>query len=117
MTRFPLAPLLVAANRPTHATVAEVMGVKTTTVHQWVQRGLSTHMADRLAVAFGLHPAEVWDGWWSPELVAPPKPRADRRVKDRAYYERNRDAIQARARARRARKPCTPQDEGASVAA
>lgn len=62
--RFELAPLQHALGHPTHATLAELVGVKRATVAQWTQRGLNAHQADRIAVAVGFHPAEVWTDWW-----------------------------------------------------
>jgi hypothetical protein len=62
--RFGLAPLQDALGHPTHAMIAELAGVKRATVAQWTQRGLSAFQADRVAVAVGMHPAEVWADWW-----------------------------------------------------
>ena len=83
-TRLPFAPLedLVAGGRPRHPArgtctwcygrhrvcitvegIAERLGVTARSIHRWRQTGLDENMADRLAIAAGLHPELVWDDW------------------------------------------------------
>jgi hypothetical protein len=46
--------------------IAEVLGCHARQVWEWRHRGsLTTLWADRAAVALGLHPALIWDGWYS----------------------------------------------------
>lgn len=74
--RLPLAPLerLVATwyimagqLRAGNAaqTIADAAGVCRRTVDRWRHKGLDEATADRIAVALGYHPCEVWgDAWW-----------------------------------------------------
>ena len=89
MTRLPLAPLLarVASSivateyhrRPTWgaatfevvrfrgglAELARRTGEHPRQVQRWKHRGIPLERADSMAIALGLHPAEVWgDEWW-----------------------------------------------------
>lgn len=68
MTRYALADLLAVVGGPPHREVAHVARVEVSTVHQWVQRGLSPWQADRLAVAYGRHPVAVWPTWFEDAL-------------------------------------------------
>lgn len=47
--------------------IASAFGVSRSTVHKWSYRKvrLSAFDADRYAVAIGLHPAEIWDNWFT----------------------------------------------------
>jgi hypothetical protein len=49
------------------ATIASAFGVSRSTVQKWSYRQvrLSAFDADRYAIAIGLHPAEVWDNWFT----------------------------------------------------
>lgn len=40
------------------------LGVARRQVQRWAHRGLTVAQADVAAVALGLHPAEIWPGWW-----------------------------------------------------
>jgi hypothetical protein len=52
----------------TDAAIAEVLGCHRRQGQEWRKRGsLTTLWADRAAVALGLHPALIWDGWYSTE--------------------------------------------------
>ena len=41
----------------------ERLGVRGTTLQEYRARGLTEQVADRLATAAGLHPAQVWSSW------------------------------------------------------
>lgn len=61
---WPLEPLLQAmgTDRPLWARAGD-LGLQERQVHRLRRRGLTDEEADRLAVAAGFHPAEVWSGW------------------------------------------------------
>lgn len=60
--RFPLADLLRATRQP-KIRVQRALRVSGTTFRDYEREGLPVHVADRGAIAFGLHPALVWP-WW-----------------------------------------------------
>lgn len=60
--RWDLAPLLEAA-RTTRTGLCRKTGASGGSVYEAAKNGLSDRMADRWAIACGLHPAMVWDGW------------------------------------------------------
>lgn len=72
--RLPLAPLeTLAADRHVLGSLrlAEVAGVCPSVVRRWRTTGVDVWQADRLAVAFGVHPLSVWPDWLDPEYEAP----------------------------------------------
>lgn len=50
-------------DRPSWVVMARVAGVDTTQLYRWRHYGLDVDQADRLAVALGLHPLNVWPDW------------------------------------------------------
>lgn len=68
--------------------VARHVGVRPRTVHRWVaDGGLPVDVADRVAVAAGFHPGEVWAEWWA--LPEPdPAAAAFRALRTRREYAR-----------------------------
>lgn len=46
------------------AGLARALGRDRAQVGKWRQRGVTLDSADRIAVALGLHPVEVWPGWY-----------------------------------------------------
>lgn len=64
--RYPLDPVLdhvgVTGLRP----LARVLGTDATTVRWWRDHGLTRDGADRVAVALGLHPMNVWPDYYHP---------------------------------------------------
>lgn len=44
--------------------LARALGCDHTQVSRWRSQGLPLDSADRVAVALGLHPAEVWPDWY-----------------------------------------------------
>lgn len=62
--RLPFAPLEALVAVESDEVLAEVLGVTRRTVWRYRAEGVSEIAADRLAVAAGFHPFEVW-----PELV------------------------------------------------
>lgn len=61
------------AKFPPHATaevIADVLGVKPSTVERWrcTVCNLEFKRADELAIRLGLHPCEVWDNWFEEAL-------------------------------------------------
>lgn len=65
MMKLDVAPLIAASQRGTGNSLAEDLGCDRRQVTRWVNNGVPVDTADRLAVALGMHPAEVWgSGWW-----------------------------------------------------
>ena len=70
--RLPLAPLAAhvrAQDLPDYrrglAELARQTGVHVRQVQRWKHSGIPLERADSMAIALGLHPAEVWgDEWW-----------------------------------------------------
>jgi hypothetical protein len=60
--RWPVAPLEKLSGLTVYQ-LAEAIGWERTIGRRWEQRGLTDRLADHVAVAVGLHPAEVWPGW------------------------------------------------------
>lgn len=60
--RWPWEPLgaIVAGSLSTQAAR---LGVHPRQVPRWRTEGLSDAMADRCAIAVGLHPSIIWPGW------------------------------------------------------
>jgi hypothetical protein len=50
--------------------VADALGVHPAMGHRMAREGLTVWMADRVAVAFGLHPIEIWGDLWLEEEAA-----------------------------------------------
>jgi len=65
---LPISPLLELLNGEPAGMAATRCGVGPRSVHRW-RAGETTTItigaADRIAVALGMHPGEIWDGWWS----------------------------------------------------
>ncbi len=64
--RWPLAPLLDAAGRPSADVLAARVGVTPRTIWRWHHRGLTDQQADHAAIALGYHPANIWTNWHNP---------------------------------------------------
>jgi hypothetical protein len=62
--RFPMASLESRLGCTTAAELARMLCVCPRTVHRYRSHGLNPTQADRVAVAVGYHPAEVWPDWW-----------------------------------------------------
>lgn len=60
--RYPLEPILRLTGW-THVRVQQIAPCNGTEWRLRRQEGVTERIADRLAVAAGLHPATVWDGW------------------------------------------------------
>lgn len=58
--RYPLQPLLDALGYLTINQARDRHGLQ---LWEYRDRGLTEHVADRLAVRVGLHPAMVWPSW------------------------------------------------------
>jgi hypothetical protein len=70
--RLPVEPLIrVAGLDRTRwaAQLSRATGVSTRTCHRWALTGLTVVAADRAAVAFGLHPLQVWGPAWHADLL------------------------------------------------
>lgn len=63
--RYPLGPLVDAAQAGSVLALAEAVGFTSRTVHRWAHTGIADSYADEAAVALGLHPGLVWPEWWS----------------------------------------------------
>lgn len=68
--RYPLADLelAVAGRRLSLQEVATLFGTTHRNACRWRSGGLSELLADRLAVAAGIHPGTVWPTWWSLDI-------------------------------------------------
>lgn len=108
--RLPIGPLLaltdrhVAPDRAVNAlgpigVLAQWSGLPQPTIHRWQRRGsIPFYSADKVALAVGCHPAEVWGmDWWSASydqslLERTPKQKraddAERKRQSRARVER-----------------------------
>lgn len=65
-----LAPAHIRREGATAGLIAEVLGCHVRQVWEWRRRGsLTTLWADRAAIALGLHPALIWDGWYSEDVA------------------------------------------------
>lgn len=57
-----IAPMEGATDRA----MADTLGVGQSTVREWRRRGaITSRQADRAAITLGLHPALIWDDWYS----------------------------------------------------
>lgn len=130
--RFPFAPLERAIVGPdrSRTTLAErilgrheqrvrlLLGASHQQVAGWRARGLSTYLADELAVAAGLHPFEVWGpAWLSSAYAEPVCPVCGGPAPHTYCSARCRAAVHslrrmARNRARRALQPVGAATEG-----
>ncbi len=63
--RFDIAPALVDR---TMRHLAELCDVSRSTVQRWARSGVDEWSADRVAMAVGVHPAELWPDWLYPEI-------------------------------------------------
>lgn len=63
----------VSANR-----LADSLGVHRHTLARWRVHGIPLHSADAAAITLGLHPAELWDEWWTASEPARGRPRRQR---------------------------------------
>lgn len=61
--RLPLEPLV--ARHGGVSGLARALGRNRAQVGKWRQRGVTLDSADRIAVALGLHPVEVWPEWYA----------------------------------------------------
>lgn len=44
---------------------SQTIGISMRTIHRWQNHGIPESMADHVAIAFGLHPANIWpEQWW-----------------------------------------------------
>lgn len=68
MRRFPVEPLLERADCPNLVQLAHRLGVHRQQVAQYRSRGLSERQADRVAIALGFHPIEIWPDYWDDVL-------------------------------------------------
>jgi plasmid maintenance system antidote protein VapI len=51
--------------------LGRALGVHSTQVNRWRRTGLTIATADRLAIAVGLHPVDLWPEWYDlPVIVA-----------------------------------------------
>jgi hypothetical protein len=61
--RLPLEPLVRMYG--SIGNLAAAVGRERTAVGKWSERGLTPLWADRVAVALGMHPTEVWPEWYA----------------------------------------------------
>jgi plasmid maintenance system antidote protein VapI len=61
--RLPLEPLV--RRHGSVSALARALGVERARAGAWWRRGVSIDTADRIAVSLGLHPVEVWPGWFA----------------------------------------------------
>lgn len=68
-TRLTLEPLVREYGNG--SALARALGRDVAQVNKWVQHGVPLYSADRIAIALGRHPFEIWPEWFSlPEFVA-----------------------------------------------
>lgn len=60
--RVPLEPLVQRYGNG--SILARALGCHSTQVSRWRTDGLPLDSADRIAVAVGLHPVEIWPDWY-----------------------------------------------------
>jgi lambda repressor-like predicted transcriptional regulator len=69
-----LEPIIIAAWRPTcegestaglSAKTAALTGLHRSMVSRYRRNGIPVLQADRIAVALGRHPGEIWPEWWA----------------------------------------------------
>lgn len=58
--RYPFHEIEKILDWPTAAHLADILGVKTSTIGTWRHRGLSHQQADALASKFNRHGSELW---------------------------------------------------------
>lgn len=58
---FPGSHDLTSDGKPT---LANTIGVATNYISRWRRDGLDTLQADRVAIALGYHPANLWPSWF-----------------------------------------------------
>ncbi len=88
---YDFAPAHRAAGMCSYSELARRIAVREDTVWKWVSRGRIPELAaDRLAVALGLHPFDIWTEWFDVPL-------------ERLEYEAMDNAARQRCR-RKARK-------------
>ena len=63
MTRYPLQVLVDAMGCSSLHAAGEQLRVSGSTLQNYRDSGLTARVADRLAIAAGLHPALVWESW------------------------------------------------------
>lgn len=63
MTRYPLEPLMEAMRCPSVHALGQQLNIAGSTLQLYRDSGLTARVADRLAIAAGLHPAMVWPSW------------------------------------------------------
>jgi hypothetical protein len=100
VNRYPFAPL-AAAMQLSEAHACRVLNLSGSTAVEYRRRGLTRRVADRLAVAAGLHPYEVW-----PEMVD--DDIADTQAAEAARLERKRASARRFAAKMRAQRRADP---------
>ena len=67
--RLPVEPLV--ARYGNVSALARALGVDRVQVSRWRRTGIGLATADRLAIAIGLHPVDLWPEWYDlPVIVA-----------------------------------------------
>lgn len=60
---YPFEPLQRLIAAPTAQVAADLLGVPRRRLYRLRDQGLTVDQADRMAIAAGYHPAEVWPTW------------------------------------------------------
>jgi lambda repressor-like predicted transcriptional regulator len=61
MIRLPIDPVLAVV--PGRRALARRTGMSLRTIGRWCDNGVPYEASDRLAVALGYHPLELWPDW------------------------------------------------------
>jgi lambda repressor-like predicted transcriptional regulator len=61
-SRLPLEPLVQRCGSV--SALARATGIERTQLARWRSNGVPLDSADRVAIAAGCHPAEVWPDWY-----------------------------------------------------
>ena len=69
--RYPIEPFLALHPNSTYEEIARRGGFShSSRIHEWKMNGLTWISADKLAVAYNLHPANIWPDWFDDVLEA-----------------------------------------------
>jgi len=60
---LPAEPLMAVLGMSSLRTLSDKLEVNVRTVQRYVKVGLTFDQADRIAIALGMHPMEIWHDW------------------------------------------------------
>jgi len=62
--RLPYQPLAAWLGDNAPQQIVAATGRDRSTAWRWAERGITDIEADKVACAFGVHPAVIWGDWW-----------------------------------------------------